>query len=155
MARRPLTDVQRNLLQQERSNRRFEVVKTQEVEAREQAHKQFRLETESELASQRSGRQLRSNVAQTVTPSSNSNLVMVVLFLMFGLIIIYDLVTKPAQIGSFLGGLGNWIAAISTNQPLFVNKAAATTSSIATPSSVSITPSSTAAGRTTSAQGTT
>lgn len=61
-----------------------------------------------------------SQVVTTATPSGDSNLVMVTIFVMAGLIVVYQLVTRGAAVGGFLGGLGNWLHTLSSNSPLFV-----------------------------------
>ena len=51
--------------------------------------------------------------------SGNGNLIMTTIFLMAGLIIVYQLVTKGPAVSGFLGSLGDWIRLVSTNTPVF------------------------------------
>lgn len=120
MPRRPLTDEQRNILQSERSYRRMEATRTQEAIARDTAHAEARLSTESSLASARRNRAVRSSIASTATPSNDSNMILVIIFTIAGLIIAYKLVTSPG-IPGFFKGASDWIAALSTTQPLFTS----------------------------------
>lgn len=55
----------------------------------------------------------------TATPSSESNIVMVTIFTIAGLIVMYRLVTQGPALAGFLGTLGDWISLISTNATLF------------------------------------
>lgn len=55
----------------------------------------------------------------TATPSSKSNVIMVFLFTMAGLIVLYNLVTKGPALSGFLGGLGDWLSLLTTTTPIF------------------------------------
>uniref|UniRef100_A0A6M3LPS9 Uncharacterized protein n=1 Tax=viral metagenome TaxID=1070528 RepID=A0A6M3LPS9_9ZZZZ len=69
--------------------------------------------------------QIRSTVGSVATPSSDSNLIMVTMFVIAGLIVSYILVTNPSTT-SWLGGLGNTLHAFSSNKPLFTATAKGT-----------------------------
>lgn len=124
----------RNTLQRERSSRRViaeanqgniqrEQAKTTELIARESAHTEQRVATQRATTSARRQEQTQhavaSKVVSTATPSSDSNLIMVTIFTMGGLILVYLMVTSAQNFAGFLGGLQNWLHAISSNTPLF------------------------------------
>jgi hypothetical protein len=137
---RKLTNSMRNTLQRERSNKRtishataqtasLEATRSEQLAAREATHSRQRIQTEQGLRRQRQVSQIQGaavgKVVDTATPSGNSNLIMTTIFVMAGLIIMYQLVTKSAQTSGFLSGLGTWIHTIGTsNTPLFVTKTA-------------------------------
>jgi Flp pilus assembly protein TadB len=135
--RRKATNSMRNTLQRERSTKRTiafaqqaeqakEAARTRELVARETGHTQARVQTQRALTSERQGAQrkqaIQSAVVSTATPSSDSNLIMVTIFTMGGLILVYLIVTSSANFAGFLGGLQNWLHALSSNTPLFKAK---------------------------------
>ena len=60
-----------------------------------------------------------NTVASTATPSSNSGLIMTTIFLMAGLIIVYNLITKADQFSGFVGSAGDFLHKLSSTTPLF------------------------------------
>ena len=135
--RRKPTNSMRNTLQRERSSRRVitaanqasiqrEQVKTAQIVARESAHTEQRVATQQATTGARRQEQFQhaaiGKVAETATPSSDSNLIMVTIFTMGGLIIVYLLVTSSQNVAGFLGGLQVWLHALSSNTPLFKTK---------------------------------
>lgn len=133
--RRPLTDVQRNTLQAERSHRRMQADVTRETGAREAQHREQRVATESQLAGDRRNRAIVGSVASTATPSSNSGLIMTTIFVIAGLALFYNLVTHATATTGFLSSAGNFLHTLSSTTPLFQTQAglAKATSSITTP----------------------
>src|ERR1035437_4007187 len=125
--RRPLTDRQREIRSTANAHARMQADATREIAARESIHQQTRISTESQLASDRSGRSRNAAVTgaitSTATPSGDSNLIMTTIFLVFGLIIVYILVHNPGPTTGWLGGLGNALHALSSNTPLFTTTA--------------------------------
>ena len=136
--RRKATNSMRNTLQRERSSRRViaaasqaaterEASKTRELVAREGVHTQQRVATQQALTGERRNQQVKQavvgKVVDTATPSSDSNLVMVTIFTMIGLIFVYLIVTSSQNFAGFLGGLQVWLHALSSNTPLFQDKA--------------------------------
>lgn len=134
--RKPTTSM-RNTLQRERSQRRvlqeagkqqavIEDIKTQQAIRRETAHTEQRVATQRATTSERRREQTQHAIVgkavETATPSSDSNLVMVTIFTMGGLILVYLLVTSSQNFAGFLGGLQNWLHALSSNTPLFKTK---------------------------------
>ena len=67
----------------------------------------------------------------TATPSGDSNLIMVTIFIMAGLIVVYKLVSFPETTANWLNGLGNFMHAFSSNAPLFTQLAGAETTTTA------------------------
>lgn len=135
MPRRPLTDTQREILQAERSARRLEAVRTSEASVRDIQHTEARVARESRLrrgrrseASIIAGREaVISGAAETITPPKDqTNIVLVVIFTMAMLIIVYKLVTSGPQLSGLLRGASDWLAALSTTQPLFTSKSKVT-----------------------------
>ena len=131
------TNSMRNTQQRERSQKRtithatesaanLEAIKTQQIAAREASHAQQRASTESTLRRQRQTSAAQGaaigKVTDTATPSGDSNLIMVTIFVMAGLIIVYQLVTKVEATQGFLGGLSTWVHTLSSNTPLFTPK---------------------------------
>jgi hypothetical protein len=132
---RKLTNSMRNTLQRERSNKRtishataqtasLEATRSEQIAAREATHSQQRIQTEQGLRRQRQVSNIQGaavgKVVDTATPSGNSNLIMVTIFVMAGLVIVYQLVTKTAATAGFLGGASNWLHTFSSNTPLFI-----------------------------------
>jgi hypothetical protein len=68
-------------------------------------------------------RRVISNVGgsavDAVTPSSDSNLFMITIFTMAGLIVVYHVVTNGQQFSGFLGKLGDFLHILSSPTPLF------------------------------------
>jgi hypothetical protein len=58
-------------------------------------------------------------VISTATPSSDSNLFMVVVFTIVGLALFYQLVTRADQFSGFLGSAGDFLHKLSSTTPLF------------------------------------
>lgn len=127
----------RNTLQRERSTKRTiafaqqaeqakEAARTREILTRERGHTQARVATQQALTGERRQAAFRSTIERkaiaTATPSSDSNLIMVTIFTMGGLILVYLLVTSAQNFAGFLGGLQNWLHALSSNTPLFKTK---------------------------------
>jgi Flp pilus assembly protein TadB len=124
--RRPLTDRQREIRSTEGAHRRMQAVETQQSAIREQQHGQQRQDTEASLASDRRNRRITGavtdKVVSTATPSSNSGLIMTTIFLIFGLIAFYLIVTSATGVNTFMTTLSNALSSISQNKPLFTNK---------------------------------
>ena len=134
MARRPLTDRQREIGSARRAHaamqqtnvathQRTAEIDTTQIAAREAIHTRQRVATESELAAGRRNRAITGSAVSTITPSSDSNLIMTTLFVMFGLIIMYLLVTNPGPTTGWLSTLSTGLHALSSNKPLFVTTA--------------------------------
>jgi hypothetical protein len=127
MARAKLTDRQRELHTLGNVHAKMQHTQTEERAVQEQQHQQTRVETESALASGRRSRAARGAITDTAvstaTPSSNSGLIMTVIFMMAGLIVVYTLVTNPGPTTGWLGTLGNSLHALSSNKPLFTTTA--------------------------------
>jgi hypothetical protein len=138
--RRPLTDRQREIRSTERAHTRMQAVATEQAAVREQQHGAQRQATEAALRSDRQAalpsRKRRfanalgdeaisrgsSAVVSTATPSSNSGLIMTTIFLIFGLIAFYLIVTTAQGANTFMTTLSNALASISQNKPLFTSK---------------------------------
>lgn len=125
--RRPMSDKQREIRQTERSYGRMQTVKTREDVAREQAHGQQRVATESSLAGNRRKQRIVNAVGDkavsTVTPSADSGLIMTTLFLIAGLALFYNLVTHAGLTSGFLGSAGDFLHKLSSTTPLFTTNA--------------------------------
>lgn len=65
------------------------------------------------------GRAIGTGIAGTGNLIGGNSLVSTTLWLMFGLIIVYLLVTKSGQFAGFTGGLGDLLSKLTTTQPLF------------------------------------
>jgi len=135
--RRKPTNSMRNTLQRERSQRRVireastaasnvEAVKTQQLVARERARTTQRVATQQQVSRgafvERHKQAVVNKAIDTATPSSDSNLIMVTIFTMGGLILIYIIVTSSQNFAGFLGGVQNWLHTLSSNTPLFKQK---------------------------------
>lgn len=123
MPRAKLTERQRELHTLGNVHAKMQHTQTEERAVQEEQHQQTRVETESELASGRRNRAITGAVVSTATPSSNSGLIMTVIFMMAGLIVVYILVTNPGPTSGWLGTLGNSLHALSSNKPLFTTTA--------------------------------
>ncbi len=134
-ARAKPTVYQRNARTRVNTTRKVEAARTAGVQqreaqrttataVREAVHTRERITTESELDAGRRSRArnaaISGAVTSTATPSSDSNLIMTVLFMMAGLIVMYILVTNPGPTTGWLGSLGTGLHALSSNKPLFV-----------------------------------
>lgn len=123
--RRPLTDTQRNINSAARAHKRMQADRTEAEAARETFHSQTRVSTESQLASGSRNRHMQGAVASktvsTLTPSSDSNLFMTTVFLIGGLALVYQLVTKagPASTSTLVTSLGDLLHKVSSTTPLF------------------------------------
>lgn len=88
-----------------------------------QLRREAQLSTARQVPVERYKGQLVTRAADTAistaTPSSNSNVIMVFLFTMAGLIVLYNLVTKGPALSGFLGGLGDWLSLLTTTTPIF------------------------------------
>lgn len=60
-----------------------------------------------------------SSVASSAVPSSNSGLIMTTIFVIVGLALFYNVVTKADQFSGFVGGLGDFLHKLSSTTPLF------------------------------------
>lgn len=94
--------------------------RTREIASRQSIY----LKEERDLASQRENRALRDQFTSPAKPAING--VLLVLFTMAGLIIVYALVTNPQPTSSFFGRLGDQLATLSSNAPLFEKATAPT-----------------------------
>lgn len=92
---------------------------TSQQAQREVTHRQARIETESSLAGGRRNRAVTGAVVNATTPSSNSNLFMVVIFTIVGLALFYNIVTKADQFSGFVGSVGDLLHKVSSTTPLF------------------------------------
>ena len=63
-----------------------------------------------------------SGATAILQPKSDSNPILLILFVMFGLIVFYAMVTRPQPTSRFFGSLSNWLSLISTSTPLFSQK---------------------------------
>lgn len=106
---------------------------TDELAAREQAHERFRVSTQARLQSNAGMANARGAIVNAPVQavqsgsSSHGSTILMVLLIMGGLILVYDLVTHPQPTGTFLGSVSNWLATISTNSPLFTKTATTST----------------------------
>lgn len=75
-----------------------------------------------------------NKTVSTLTPSSNSNLIMTTIFVMFGLVIFYVLVTASSNVQGFFGTLGNVLHGVSSTTPLFKTTTISTTPATTTTS---------------------
>lgn len=123
--RRPLTDRQREIRSTEGAHRRMQAVATQQSAIREQQH--GRQATEAGLANDRRNRRVTGavtdKVVSTATPSADSGLIMTTIFLIFGLIVFYLIVTSATNVNSFMGTLGSFLHTLSSTTPLFSTRA--------------------------------
>jgi len=97
--------------------------------AREQAARRQRIEKATEKVEQREasqssgwetgGRTAGTAVANVGQGIGGHELLSTTLWLMFGLIIVYVLVTNGAQFSGFTKSLGDLLAKVTTTQPLF------------------------------------
>ncbi len=106
----------------------------QDLALKTKEYRQRRSEQELHKAGQVGRERAYSAVGTATAPArAGANYVLVFLFMVFGLIVFYALVTQPQSTSTFFGRLGNLLAAVSTNAPLF--ETTGTTSS-SSPSSV-------------------
>ena len=119
------TEQQRNLRSAVNAHRKMQETETTQIAVREGVHQRQRIETESQLASDRSSRATRSQIVSTATPSSDSGIIMTTLFVVAGLVVLYILVTNPGPTTGWLGNLGTGLHALSSNKPLFTATAKA------------------------------
>lgn len=85
-----------------------------------EARKQQRVQTQEELNSLRNRQRTYSGTVSTVTRSSIWSTFLMVFFLMFGMIVIYILVTNGEKFGAIAGTAGNFIHGLSSTMPLYV-----------------------------------
>lgn len=126
MARRPLTDRQREIGSAARAHARMQATATKESANRELIHSKQRVATEEALRSNRqsSARKeaITNKVVSTATPSSDSGLIMTTIFVIAGLSVFYLLVTSAANVNTFTGSVGNFLHKLSSTAPLFQTK---------------------------------
>jgi len=127
--RRPLTDRQREIGSAKRAHASMQATATKEASIREQQHSQQRVATESALRSDRQSgarkQAITNKVVSTATPSSDSGLVMTVIFVIAGLSVFYLLVTSAANVNTFVGSVGSFLHKVSSTAPLFQTKTVA------------------------------
>lgn len=121
--RRPLTDRQREIMQAERSHRRMQADATRELVAREQSHRETRIATESDLAGNRQKREVARTAVSVVNPTGDHGLFMTVIFMIVGLALFYNVVTKADQFSGFVGAVGKGLHVLSSPASLFQVKA--------------------------------
>jgi len=144
--KRRLTKRQREIGSLRRTGIALQEARTRETAKREAAHGQQRIETERALAAQRiSNRRSQqpsrvrrvagatgSTVASTgssTTKTRPGQLVILVILVMGGLIVFYNLVSRPKPTSTKLGQLGGWLSFLSTDKPLFTKVAPTTKAS--------------------------
>lgn len=132
MARRPLTDRQREIGSARRAHKAMQIDITEQRSIREQQHHQERVSTESDLAGGRRNRQITGAVvgkaASTANPSGDHGLIMTTIFLIAGLILFYRLVTTASSFGTLTTTVTNFLHSLSSTTPLFTT--VSTTSTI-------------------------
>jgi len=119
MSRRLATDKMREIRQAERSHRRMQADVTSNLVQREASHRQARVATESDLASGRRNREIQGKIVDTATPSSNSGLIMTTIFMIVGLVLFYQVVTKADQFSGLVRSVGDFLHKLSSTTPLF------------------------------------
>lgn len=85
-----------------------------------EARKTQRVQTQAELNALRNRQRVVVGTQRTVTNSSVWSTVVMIFFLMFGMIVIYVLVTNGQAFGNIAGTIGNFVHGLSSNSPLFV-----------------------------------
>lgn len=102
---------------------------------RTKEYRNRRSESESHTSAQKGRNVAYGAVGNATAPvRAGVNGVMLILVTMFGLIIVYSLVTQPSSTSSFLRRLSNFFAQVSTNAPLFEVTASTTTTGTGTTS---------------------
>lgn len=80
-----------------------------------------RTQTQQELNAIRNRQRVVSGTTTTVTRSSVWSTMVMITFLVFGMIVVYILVTNGQAFGAIAGTIGNFIHGLSSNSPLFIS----------------------------------
>lgn len=102
-----------------------EVIATREAAGQQRLAARQAAKAQSVAAQQSTGRRDRivsaagGKALDIATPSADSGLIMTTIFLIFGLIVFYLLVTSATNINTFVGSVGGFLHTLSSTTPLF------------------------------------
>lgn len=94
--------------------------------AQRAANRQQRVQTQKDLQQLQRNDRIVQGTSKAVTSTSVWSTLMLFTTLMFGMILLYVLVTNGQAFGNLAGSVGTFIQGLSSNQPLFVRKEAST-----------------------------
>lgn len=101
------------------------VVSEKQVLAARTREYRSRRDEASLVSNAQKGRSTATGAASSIVRAPgrvDSNPILLILFTVFGLIIVYTVVTNPGPTGTSLNRLSNWLSLISTSTPIFQKK---------------------------------